>query len=141
VFGTGSRFAQTFVAAQSGVLAQLQVALSSDGSPGDYVVELLSVVNDVPTNTVLAGVVIPNAAVPPGLSTQTASFAGPPLVAGTAYAAALSRSGGGGVGVGVRIKNACPGRGFSQDPIFSGDFTELTNLGGEDLIVAVTVLA
>lgn len=65
------------------------------GSTGDYVVELLAVDADGrPTNTVLASATLPNDEVPSDdLTNVTATFSGPPLVAGTQYAAAISRAG------------------------------------------------
>jgi hypothetical protein len=138
---TTARCAQTFMATRSGALAQIQFAvLNAAGSSGDYLVELLTVANDVPTNFVLAGVSISNPAGPAGPATMTASFAGgPPLVAGTLYAAAISRPGGiGFLALDARTNGACSGRGFRQAVSGSGDFAELT--GPVEFITAVTVL-
>jgi hypothetical protein len=65
-------------------LYQIQFEITKRaGTTGDFVVELLAVAGGVPTNTVLAAVTIPDASVPNGDSTLTATFSGPPLVAGT----------------------------------------------------------
>lgn len=140
--GPDYRFAQTFTAAQSGSLLQIQFEVIKDvGSSGDWVVHLLAVGADgKPTNTALASVTIPNASVPDGPSPLTASFSGPPLVAGTPYAAAISRPGSSGFLVKTRSGNACAGSAFQQQPAGSGPFNELTSAGGVDFLTAVTVL-
>jgi hypothetical protein len=136
-----TRFAQTFTAAQSGSLLQIQLQVVKNAdSTGDYVVDLLAASGGGPTNTVLATATISNASVPVGASTLTASFSGPPLVAGTRYAAAISRPGGNQLGPGNRPGSPCPGSAFSQTPTGTGAFEEFTVQGGIDLIATVTVL-
>jgi hypothetical protein len=143
--GGKTRIAQTFTAAQSGSLQKIAVGITKEeGSEGDYVVELLAVGADgKPTNTELASVVIPNDAVPDGPSTLTANFSGPLLVAGTAYAAALSRPREelfDRFDFDVRAGDDCSGSLFAQAPADSGQF-EIVPPGDLDLVVSVTVLA
>jgi hypothetical protein len=137
-----ARFSQTFLARQSGSLLQIQFEVQKDAaSTGDYLVELLAVAvaNDEPTNTVLAQAIVLNTVVPVGFTVLvTATFAGPPLVAGTQYAAAISRPGGSQLAVSNRNGNACGGIRFSQSPSGQGVF--IGNLLG-DFVSAVTVLA
>ena len=134
------RFAQTFTAAQSGSLQQIQFEIIKNvGSTGDYVVELLAASGDVPTNTVLATVTILNASVPDGTSTLTATFSsGPLLTVGTEYAAAVSRPSGSNLRVNMRTENDCTGRAFIQFTKGSGGFFQP---GEFDFITAVIVLA
>jgi hypothetical protein len=139
-FTATSRLAQSFTAGMSGPLHQIQIGVNkTSGTMGDYVVELLDLdVDGKPTNTVLATATIPNPGVPVGASMITASFAGPPLVAGVEYAVALSRP------EGTSLPNffwqsrnpdVCAGSGFSQDtgtsPFIPADV---------DLVVFVIVL-
>ena len=139
--GASSRIAQSFTAAQSGSLHQIQIEVTKKpGTTGDYVVQLLDFGADgKPTNTVLATATIPDASVPDGDSTLTATFSGPPLVTGTEYAAAISRPGGSELQVGDRIGNDCAGTAFDQNPIGTGSFEELF-AGSRDLITSVMVL-
>lgn len=137
------RIAQTYTPAQSGSLHQIQFEITKKiaGSTGDdFVVELLAVGADgKPTNTVLATAVIPNASVPEDLDvTLTASFSGPPLVAGTEYATALRRLGGEEYEIGVRNGNDCAGTAFVT---VNAVFTELAPENGSDFVTSVTVLA
>jgi hypothetical protein len=139
--GGASRIAQSFTAAQSGSLHQIQIEVTKKpGTTGAYVVELLDFGADgKPTNTVLATATIPDAAVPEGDSTLTATFSGPPLVASTEYAVAISRPGGNELQVADRIGNDCAGTAFNQNPIGTGSFQELF-AGSRDLVTSVTVL-
>jgi hypothetical protein len=140
--GPDYRFAQTFTAAQGGSLLKIQFAVIKDAaSSGDWIVQLLAVGTDgKPSNTALAEVTIPNASVPVGPSTLTASFSEPVLVSGTRYAAAISRPGGSGFLVKTRTGNACAGSAFRQQPTGSNPFDELTIGGGVDFLASVTVL-
>ena len=92
---TDVRAAQTFTASRSGTLRRIQVPIVKPAnSTGDYVVQLVRVINEVPSNEpehVLAAVTIPDATVPEGEATLTANFAGTKLVQNTVYAAAVSR--------------------------------------------------
>jgi hypothetical protein len=134
-----ARLSQTFTAAQSGSLLEIQFqVIKGIGTTGDYVVQLLAAAADVPTNTVLGQVTIPNASVPAGTAPLTATFAGPPLVAGTQYGAAVSRPGGTDLQFNTRTDNDCAGAAFTQNPNGSGP---LFQLAVDDLIVSVTVLA
>jgi hypothetical protein len=135
---SNTRFAQVFTAAQSGSLMQIQFDVIKDaGSMGDYVVQLLAVGADgKPNNTVLAHAIVPNASVPDGPTTLTASFAGPPLVAGLAYASAINRSGADFDAAAI-TGTRCVEQAFSQSPIETGAFSTF----GSDFITSVTVLA
>jgi hypothetical protein len=134
----GARIVQSFTALNSGSLHQIQFGIRKQaGSTGDYVVELLDLgIDGKPTNTVLATATIPDASVPEGHSTLTASFAGPPLVAGTEYAAALSRSGAL-FFIHTRDDDGCAGRVFEHNPS-TGQYAEQSLV--YDLVVTVTVL-
>jgi hypothetical protein len=134
------RIAQSFTAAQSGSLYQIQFEITKRaGTTGDFVVELLAVAGRVPTNTVLAAVTIPDASVPNGDSTLTATFSGPPLVAGTEYATALRRLGGDEYEIGLRHGNDCAGAAFVT---VNGVFILLPpQEAGQDFVTSITVLA
>jgi hypothetical protein len=135
--GGDSRFAQTFTAAQSGSLRLIQIEIDKAvASTGDYEVQLLAVDSGKPTNSVLAAATIANASVPEGISTQTATFSGPPLLAGAQYAAAISRPGGSELRVDRRSGDDCGGEFFAQNPIGTGAF----NVDPNDMISSVTVL-
>jgi hypothetical protein len=138
-----ARLAQSFTAGVSGSLHQIQIGVHQDaGTTGDYVVELLDLdVDGKPTNTVLAIATVPNATVPVDLfSTVTASFAGPPLVAGIEYAVAISRpeeTRTPAFYCHSRSPDDCAGSGFRQDPSTgSSQFVALD----QDLVVSVIVL-
>jgi hypothetical protein len=137
-----TRFAQVFTAARSGSLHQIQFDVIKDaGSAGDYVVQLLAVGADgKPNNTVLAHAIVPNDAVPDGATTLTASFSGPPLVAGQAYASAISRPPGSEIDLPATPGDNCAGTGFLQSPIETGAFVPM-GVEAADLITSVTVLA
>jgi hypothetical protein len=137
--GTG-RFAQPFTAAQSGTLQQIQFEIQKAiGSTGDFLVELLDFDADGPTNTALASATISGASVPDGNTTLTATFSGPPLTAGTEYAAAFSRLGGSSATALGRAGNDCTGKALHQFPNGSGEFTAVGD--GIDIITTVIVLA
>jgi hypothetical protein len=130
-----NRVAQTFTAAHCGSLQQIQFLVAKlTGTTGDFVVELLATAAGKPTNTVLAQVTVLDADVAEGDNVLvTAVFSGPQLVAGTAYAAAISRPDGSDIV--ALVVNAR----FIQTLIGTGPFVELS--GGEDFIVSVTVVA
>jgi hypothetical protein len=134
------RIAQTFTATQTGLLHQIQFRnFKEPGSTGDYIVELLAVASNTPTNTVLATATIPNTSVADQDSAVTATFSGPQLVAGSPYAVAFRRPGGSSLGLGLREGDDCIGALFRQDPSGSGPF-ELFPMGeGFDLVTSVLV--
>jgi hypothetical protein len=146
VSGDGAiRFAQTFTAERSGSLRQIQFSVKKEaGTTGDYVVQLLRVSGGKPSPSpidVLASVTIPDAEVATSSdATVTATFTGTALVAGTEYAAALSRPG---VGLGEVTINtikvggsACGGKLFLA---FQGDvFAE--EILVQDALVSVRVI-
>jgi hypothetical protein len=140
-FVTGTwRFAQTFTAQNTGRLTQAQLGeITKAGSAGDYVVSLNAVDGAAtPTNTVLASTTIPDASVPPGVSTITADFASPAeVVAGQIYAVVITRPGSDSLRIGVRSGDPCSGAYFQapdQTTVFS------TPCGGScDLIFATFV--
>jgi hypothetical protein len=131
-----ARWATVFTAAQSGSLLQIQFdVIKVAGSSGDYAVQLLAVGADgKPNDTVLAHAIIPDASVPEGPATLTANFSGPPLVAGLAYASAVSRARLDGP---IHTGAACAGQSFTESPRETGAFSPL----GDDFITSVTVLA
>ena len=91
-----TRFAQSFTASRSGTLNQVTVAVRKNVSNGDYVVQLLKLADDVPSNSpldILAAAVIPDAQVASGQTTLVAKFAATNLTQGTEYAVAVSRPG------------------------------------------------
>jgi hypothetical protein len=146
VAGNGDiRFAQTFVAERGGSLRQIQFSIGKQsGTTGDYVVQLLKVVGSKPSHNpvdVLATVTIPNAEVAAGTEvTLTAPFTGPTLVAGTEYAAAISRPGAGPAEARINTLNvgggACGGKLFLA---VAGDvFAE--EILAQDLLVSVLVV-
>jgi hypothetical protein len=111
-----SRFAQTFTVLATGELTAVDVALYSTGTPADWRVEIVGVNHSgIPTNTVLASTVLPNATVPPGASTQSVSFSpGAPVAAGEQYAVVVTRPGSNAVVVGIRDVDPCPGALFDS---------------------------
>jgi hypothetical protein len=119
--GNGGRFAQVFTASRSGTLRKMQIPIvKTPNSPGDYIMQLVRVVNGVPLESpvaVLAAVTIPNASVPDGNSMLTGNFVGTHLVKETEYAAVVSRllAGQGGLQVPLIVGtgNACAGT-FAQ---------------------------
>jgi hypothetical protein len=135
------RFAQTFVAERSGTLRQIQFSIQKSTANGDYLVQLLRVVNGKPStspNDVLAAITVPDAAVATGSDvTLTGAFAGPALVAGAEYAAAFIRPGVAPGQVAINTRKApdgCGGKLFIADG--AGPFNEATN---QDLLVSVFV--
>ena len=137
-----TRVAQTFTAERSGSLRQIQFSVNKlPATTGDYLVQLLRVSGGKPSLSpadVLAALTVPDAAVATSSdATLTATFAGPDLVAGTEYAAALSRPGSGAVGVGPIVTlggSTCSGKLFVA--VGAGEFNEALNL---DLLVSVLV--
>jgi hypothetical protein len=135
------RFAQTFVAERGGTLRQIQFTIQKSAATGDYLVQLLRVVNGKPStspNDVLAAITVPDAAVATGADVAlTGTFAGPALVAGAEYAAAFSRPGVAPGQVAINTRKApdgCGGKLFIADG--AGPFNEATN---QDLLVSVFV--
>jgi hypothetical protein len=145
VTGNGEiRFAQTFTAERSGSLRQIQFSVNKKpGTAGDYVVQLLRVSGGKPSHSpidVLASVTVPDAQVATSSDAIVpATFSGPTLVAGTEYAAALSRPG---VGLGEVTVNtlkvgggACGGKLFLavQGDVFAEEIL------AQDALVSVRV--
>jgi hypothetical protein len=116
-----TRVAQTFVPGSSGPLRRIVFpVVKVPDSLGDYVVQLLAVDGSgVPSHLpqgVLAQAIVPNGAVAGGQSvTVTADFDGPPLVAGTQYAAAISRPGPNNYAAHYRTDSGCSGSVFQAD--------------------------
>lgn len=88
------------MATRSGTLRQIKIRITKDSGGGDFVVQLLAA-NGSPNGTpwvhptgVPALDTIPDSTVPAEETTVTGHFSGPQLVAGTEYAAAVSRRGG-----------------------------------------------
>jgi hypothetical protein len=140
--GDGSaRVAQTFGASRNGTLRQIRIAIDKPaGASGDYLVQLVRLMpNSLPSNSpidVMAAVTIPDASVPLGGSTLVATFGGPFLVAGTGYAAVISRPGTSLGGLHTRIYQGgsdCDGTIAIADG--EGDFDDQSG----DLVVAVLV--
>jgi hypothetical protein len=135
------RVAQIFAAGRNGTLRQIQFAIAKPaGASGDYLVQLVRLSdNELPSNSpldVMAAVTIPDASVPLGESTLVANFAGPFLVAGTGYAAVLSRPGTELGGLQTRIHHGgsdCDGTIAVADG--AGDFDAQSG----DVVVAVLV--
>jgi hypothetical protein len=125
--GGNSRVAQTFTANRGGSLRLIEVAITKPpGTSGDYVVQLLTVQgNGVPSNgpaAVLAAVTIPDAGVPEGETTLSASFAGTALLANALYAAAVVRPesvGPADLTVRTRQGVACAGQLFAEGALFT----------------------
>jgi hypothetical protein len=118
-FAANQRAAQTFFAQLSGQLVTAQVQLTkNDGTTGDYSATINTVDNNgVPTNTVLATAVIPNANVVVGSSTATFNFASPAtIVGGAQYALVISRTGQGPNQLNLRFDggNPCVGGAFDS---------------------------
>jgi hypothetical protein len=110
------RVGQVFLAARSGALRQVRVGLikNSAPAPGDYLVQLLTanVSPLVPHNSpvaVIAAKIVPEGSVPEGVSTLVASFSGPALVAGNAYAVVVTRRGSTADKVQTHLSNVCAG--------------------------------
>lgn len=93
-----SSWAQTFTAGLSGGLDQVDLYLSTHGTPVDPLdVEIRDVSGGVPGNTILAGHIVPASGIPATQAFVPINFASPaPVVAGTQYAivAYSSTSGG-----------------------------------------------
>jgi hypothetical protein len=96
---SNDRYAQNFTPRRSGQLVEAGFFVSKEeGTTGDFVMQLLAVDQyGVPTSTVLASTIRPNASVPPGFGGQdwlTFAFDSPAKVtAGKSYALAIGRPG------------------------------------------------
>ena len=141
LFGNDVRAAQIFTAGRSGTLRSIRVGINKPANTtGDYVVQLLQVVNDVPSNLpphVLAAVTVSDATVPEGEATLTANFGGTRLVQGTEYAAAVSRLGnaaGDQLIVETRKGTICAGQFF-----FAADGNAFNAQPALDMVVSVFV--
>jgi hypothetical protein len=134
--GGNGRYAQTFTALGSGTLTRAQASISKGGISADWVMEMHAVDGSgTPTNEVLASATIPDATVPAGDSTLTATFANPaPVTAGQAYALVVTRPGSNSLGIGVRFGTVCPGSLYSS----SSQVAPFT-MSSVDLIFAVFV--
>lgn len=134
MMGTDIRFAQTFVAQNSGALTAGQADISKASSTGNYVMRIQDVdPYGTPTNNLLASATIPDSSVPMGDSILTANFASPAAVTeGQQYALIVTRPGSG-LTVGARTGNDCPGA-FYASPSQTGAFQ-----GSSDLDLVFTV--
>jgi hypothetical protein len=139
----GMRFAQTFRPAQNGELRQVEFSVLNNEAAGDFVVQLLQVSGGIPGHSpgdVLAEVTVPDASVAIGDGAAVvATLAGPPLVAGTEYAAAIHRPGTGSGQWAVKGRtgdsNACGGKKFS-----ALGAEAFTGVATEDLLISVLVV-
>jgi hypothetical protein len=141
--GGARRFAQTFTAAQTGVLTTALVEVSPVPIGGtDFVIDIRSVDSDgVPTSEILASVDIfdvPQTGADPPL--KLAALFDPPakVVKDQQYAVAVTdtqASSSSGYSVSLRSGNACAGQVFS-DTVANGTFTPIP---GFDLVFAVSI--
>jgi hypothetical protein len=136
--GLHPRFAQRFTAGKNGQLRRITAQITKDGGSGDFIVQLVSVTGS-PDGTpshlpldVLATTTIPNASVPTGEFTLTATFSGPEIVAGVEYAAVVGRRES---TFSPGLRNDCDGKLFFAES--AGPFT--TPIEGVDLVVSVEV--
>jgi hypothetical protein len=96
---SNDRYAQNFTPLRSGQLVEAAfIAYKEEGTTGDFVMQLLTVDQyGVPTSTVLASAMRPNASVPPGFGGKDwliFTFDAPAKVtAGKTYALAIGRPG------------------------------------------------
>jgi hypothetical protein len=139
---TDIRFAQSFLATRSGTLRQIKVAISKvEGTPGDYVVQLVKMTGSGPSNSpldVLAAATVPNAQVKTGDTTLVASFATTKLAKNTPYAVVVSRPGTTDLTLPIKQGGtACVGNGYNASG--SEAFTQIT-APAADFIVTVLVL-
>ncbi len=135
-----TRFAQSFTASRSGTLNQITVAVRKNVSTGDYVVQLLKMAGDIPSDSpldVLAAAVIPDTQVATGQTTIEAHFAATSLTQGTEYAVAVSRPGSTDLVVQVREGGSKCGGEMSVGQ-GTGEFVAF-NSPAIDMIVAVFV--
>ncbi len=137
--GLNPRFAQRFTASKNGQLRRITSQITKDGGSGDFIVQLDSVTGS-PEGTpshlpldVLATTTIPNATVPTGEVTLSATFSGPEIVAGVEYAAVVGRRES---TFSPGLRNDCEGKLFFAES--AGPFT--TPIEGVDLVVSVEVV-
>ena len=137
-----ARWGQTFMPTIAGELSTAEIAVGNFATvPGDYRIDINAVDGTgIPTNDILASTTIPNAAVPDGQSTVTASFVHPAQVAvGQQYALVITQPApaSDNLQVGIRFGDDCAGQLFlsdSQTASFSAQA-----LAGEDLVFNVFV--
>jgi hypothetical protein len=130
-----ARLSQTFIALGSGPLVRAELRLSKPiGSLGDYVLRISPTdAAGVPTNIVLAESLVPDVAVPTGVSTVEFTFASPAsVVAGTRYALVATRPGSDKLVWLGHMGNSCEGTTYFS-PSTNGAFIPLGNI---DLIFA-----
>jgi hypothetical protein len=130
-----ARLAQTFLALASGPLVRAELRLSKPiGSLGDYILRISPTDGaGVPTNIVLAESLVPDVAVPTGVSTVEFTFASPASgVAGTRYALVVTRPGSDKLIWLGHMGNSCEGTTYFS-PSINGAFVPLGNI---DLIFA-----
>jgi large repetitive protein len=132
-----TRSAQTFTAETTGALVMGQFKINKAGTAGDYRMDVNATdASGAPTNTTLASTTIPDAVVPPGISTITGTFATPaPVTAGQQYALVLTRPGSTDVTHSARFGDVCSGMEF-----FSGSQTgEWSAFSDMDMIYSTFV--
>jgi hypothetical protein len=134
------RFAQTFRVQNSGGLVQAQVLVEHESGPGDYLMQINALdPSGVPTNSVLASVVVPGTAVAESPDAFVSGEFTPPLEvdAGEMYAIVLSRPGG---TIGGKFREDCPGQAY-ESPTADGAFTakQIPMLGPADMIFSTFV--
>jgi hypothetical protein len=118
--GGDARFAQTFVAQNTGGISRAQVLVSKSamGTPGDYVLQIVDAIDSLgfPTNTVLASTTVPDASVSVSpLTTVEGTFATPaPVTVGDLYAVLVTRPGSDHLAVRTRSDNPCLGEGWTS---------------------------
>jgi hypothetical protein len=134
--GTGGseRYAQTFSPSLSGALTRAEIDVTKQGTPGNYVVQLMGVDHGLPDNVVLASTTVPDS-MPNGNSILSAVFTSPATVAtGQNYALILTRPGSDTLTAGNRFD--CPGS-FYYSPAGTTDW--LIDAPDEDLVFTAFV--
>jgi hypothetical protein len=109
-----TRSAQTFTAQTTGTLVMGRFKIRKEGTAGDYRMDVNATdASGAPTNMTLASTTIPDAVVPPDISTITGTFATPAAVtAGQQYALVLTRPGSDDVTHSARFGDVCSGMEF-----------------------------
>jgi hypothetical protein len=121
------REAQSFTPQHTGSVVSASVVINKTDAGGDFLIQILpdqGGFSQLPINGALGSGTIPDASIPMGTSTQTATLSAP-VVAYRSYAVVVSRPGGALSNLGMRDDDPCPGReSFSPEPNgewFEGD--------------------
>jgi hypothetical protein len=131
------RLAQTFTALNTGTVVQAQAEIGKTGPGADFQLQILGVGGSgTPVDGILASATIPDASVPIGNSTLSATFQSPASVtAGQRYALVATRPNSGLV-VRDRFPDPCPGEEWVSTSQ-SGPFT--TAEPGYDVVYSIFV--